>query len=400
MKKILFVYDRMMTGGTTTALLSLLNELDYSNYSVDLLLFDYEGEFLKSIPKQVNLLKPALKRSLIKGLKVSYRKIVRSIFSGAILKALLSYFKYRKTPKGNLRLILMHYGVFSQVAISRSIDKTYDVAIGFIEGWADHYVLSGKVRALKKIVWFHPDYQDSYLIPEVDKKSLKMATYIITVSKTCELHMKSVFPEYKAKILTIENIISKKYIERRSLENSPVIIKKKINLSTVARCDINVKGLDRIIKALSLLKTENLLEDVMWHYIGGGPEIETLKKMIECSGISEHVQLYGQVNNPLCYLKQMDAFVLASRYEGKPVAVEEALVMGIPCIVTEYASAREQIEDGKNGLIVENSDEGVYKGIKLFCDSERMRRSLINRTNTVVEDNTSEIDKLYELIRG
>ena len=59
MKKILIAYDTMMTGGTTTALLSLLNELDYDRVSVDLILFMNEGPFLKDIPHQVNLLNQA-----------------------------------------------------------------------------------------------------------------------------------------------------------------------------------------------------------------------------------------------------------------------------------------------------------------------------------------------------
>ena len=60
MKNILIAYDTMMTGGTTTALLSLLNELDYDRVSVDLILFMNEGPFLKDIPHQVNLLNQRL----------------------------------------------------------------------------------------------------------------------------------------------------------------------------------------------------------------------------------------------------------------------------------------------------------------------------------------------------
>ena len=56
MKKILIAYDTMMTGGTTTALLSLLNELDFSKVSVDMVLFKNEGPFLNDIPHQVKLL--------------------------------------------------------------------------------------------------------------------------------------------------------------------------------------------------------------------------------------------------------------------------------------------------------------------------------------------------------
>lgn len=55
MKKVLFVYSKMIIGGSTTALLSILNNFDYSRYSVDLLLFNSGGEFFGQIPKQINV---------------------------------------------------------------------------------------------------------------------------------------------------------------------------------------------------------------------------------------------------------------------------------------------------------------------------------------------------------
>lgn len=396
MKKILFVYDRMMTGGTTAALLSLVSEFDYDEYSVDLQLFDFDGEFHDQIPEMVNVLPKVAKREK-KYIKL--QKLVMLFLSGAIWKVLVLYYKYRNTDKGNLRLILMHYGALIQAGMSGNVKEDYDVAIGFIEGWASHYVLSDKVKAKKKIVWFHPDYEASYLIPEIDKKSLSKADAIITVSKHCQENMINVFPEYKEKIKVIENITSHKLINERAAEHIDEFSKGMINLCTVARCDIQVKGLDRIVYALKRLKEENLIEGVVWHYIGSGPQLEELVKLVKENNLESNVMIHGQKKNPLPYLKQMDAFVLASRYEGKPVSVEEALALKKPCIVTEYASAREQLVDGKNGIIVENSSEGVYEGIKRYIQSERIRELLEDGAKNIkCNENTDEIIKLYQLI--
>ena len=178
MNKILIAYDTMMTGGTTTALLSLLNELDFSKVSVDMVLFKNEGPFLNDIPHQVKLLDQAHN---VNGrhLSISKEKIIRTVLNGNVFRAFSSYLKYKNTPKGNLRNILMHYGIQAQVDMSRKIDEEYDAAIGFIEGWADQYVLSDKINAKAKIVWIHPDYKASYLVPEIDRSIVLSALLIL-----------------------------------------------------------------------------------------------------------------------------------------------------------------------------------------------------------------------------
>ena len=134
-KKILFVYDSMMTGGTSTALLSLLNTIDRSKYEISLLLYTNTGAMLGEIPEFVRLLAPAYKESGI--LSSGKRKIVRTILNGRIFLALKSFFKYKNTPKGKFRYILMHYGMAAQVSLSRTVEEQFDYAIGFMEGWSN-----------------------------------------------------------------------------------------------------------------------------------------------------------------------------------------------------------------------------------------------------------------------
>lgn len=394
MKKILIAYDTMMTGGTTTALLSLLNELDFSKVSVDMVLFKNEGPFLNDIPHQVKLLDQAHNENG-RHLSVSKEKIIRTVLNGNAFRAFSSYLKYKNTPKGNLRNILMHYGIQAQVDMSRKIDEEYDAAIGFIEGWADQYVLSDKIKAKSRIVWIHPDYKASYLVPEIDRKLFKRATNIVVVAKSCEANICEIFPEYADKVRTIENINSVAFIKKRAAEDTPPIKKAAVNFCTVARCDMDVKGLDRILTALQKL-SESGCSDFLWHYIGDGRDYQQLQAKIEEFGLQEKAVCYGQMNNPLVILKQMDCFVLASRYEGKPVSVTEAMALGIPCIVTEYASAREQIADGEEGIVTENSEDGVCKAFKAVMENPSQLD--IYRMNMRDISNSDEIQKLYEIL--
>lgn len=399
MKDILIVYDRMMTGGTTSALISLLEEFNYEEYNVDLLLFDMGGEFVNSIPKEVHLLNPAFEgHSHL--FTVSRLKMLFTFLNGNFIRAIAYFIKYKKTNKGNLRLILMHCAAKAQVFISRRVSKNYDVAIGFIEGWSDHYVVSKKVKAKKRIVWFHPDYENSYLIPECDVKVLEDADSVVVVSSNCLKKMNKVFPQYAQKTHIIENITSKRFVMERSFELTPDIGEANVNLITVARCDISVKGLDRILYALERLKNEKILGDIVWHYIGDGPDITVLKNMIVDLELEDNVKIYGQMCNPLVYLKQMDAFILASRYEGKPVSVDEALLLGVPCLVSNYSSAAEQIQPYYNGLIADNTDEGIYQIMKEYILNSKLRIEIKNNTIELNSEERDSILKLEKLIEG
>ena len=251
------------------------------------------------------------------------------------------------------------------------------------------------MEAKSKIVWIHPDYKASYLIPEIDRRLFKKATNIVVVARSCETNIRNIFPEYADKVRTIENINSVSYIQKRATENTPTVKLAGINFCTVARCDMYVKGLDRILTALKKIK-DGGQNDFLWHYIGDGRDYEQLKKMIEELGLQQNVICYGQMNNPLVILKQMDCFILASRYEGKPVSVTEAMALNVPCIVTEYASAREQVADKRNGIVTENSDDGVYNAIEIIMKKTRFLDEY--RSNIGDISNRDEVQKLYDIL--
>jgi galacturonosyltransferase len=58
-----------------------------------------------------------------------------------------------------------------------------------------------------------------------------------------------------------------------------------------------------------------------------------------------------------------DIFVLPSDIEGLSNAMLEAMATGLITIVTDVPGAREVIDDGKNGFIVERSTESLRKGL-------------------------------------
>ena len=395
-KKILFVYDSMMTGGTTTALLSLINTIDRSKYEISLLLYANTGAMMGEIPEYVKLLPSAYKES--KFLSSGRRKIVKTILNGRVFLALKSLLKYRNTPKGNFRHILMHYGMAAQVSLSRVVDEQFDYAIGFMEGWSNEYVVSSKIKANRKFVWIHPQYKSSYLLPEIDRKTFGKADGIALISENCLAQFFEFFPEYQPKTYVVPNILSSDLVLQKAGKDYVTITKAKINFCTVCRCDIKVKGLDRLLKAFYELKQQGLTKDVIWHFIGGGGEFEQFKQEVDSLEMNDTILLYGNKLNPLPYLQQMDVFVLASRYEGKPVSVTEAQILGLPCLVTDYDSAISQVQNQVNGVIMKNDYNSIYETIKAVIQTPELLLKWRANTMLGLYSNEQDIQYFYKMI--
>lgn len=395
-ERLLFVYDSMMLGGTTTALLSLINMIDQKKYEINLLLYTNTGVNIDEIPDFVRVLPQAYNR---KGLLNSrIQKIIKTIFSSQIFYAIKSYFKYKNTSKGNFRKILMHYGMKAQVSLSRDIKEKYDVAIGFMEGWSNQYVASSKINAKKKYIWIHPQYKSCYLIPEIDQEVFKTIDKIVLISEECIGQFLEFFPQFKEKVKVIPNIISPKMLYKKSLAEKVFVQKAKVNFCTVCRCDINVKGLDRLLKAFYELKKEGLCDNILWHIIGDGPDYKKFRNEVIKLDMENLIIFYGNQKNPLPYLLEMDVFILGSRYEGKPVAITEAQILGLPCLVTNYEAASSQIEHGYNGLIMSNNYIGIYKSIKFVLKNPIVLNEWKENTLKINYGNENEITKFYELI--
>lgn len=102
--------------------------------------------------------------------------------------------------------------------------------------------------------------------------------------------------------------------------------------------------------------------------IGDGPNREELEQQIGTSHASQ-IKILGVHSNPFPLLQQADCFISSSKAESFGLAIQEALVLGIPVLST-HCPAVEELLDSRFGMIVPNNAQGIQQGIKrLLTDS-------------------------------
>ena len=112
--------------------------------------------------------------------------------------------------------------------------------------------------------------------------------------------------------------------------------------------------------------------------IGDGPERTSLEALSRRLGVDGVVQFLGaQAHQPtLACVAQADIFVLASFAEGLPVALMEAMALGVPCVSTTIAAIPELIQDGLNGFLVPPANPTALCAalLQLAADSDMRAR--------------------------
>lgn len=396
MKKKVFVFSHAMEiGGAERALLGLLNCMDYSKYDVDLFLMRHSGELMELIPEDVNLLPPDRKYS---SLAIPIINVVKNgefdIAFGRITGKLNAEKFNKKMSYCNSEAALEYSHKYTQKYMPMMSDKEYDLAISFL---TPHYFVSEKVRAKKKIAWIHTDY--SYLNLDIASELKMWSAYdnIISISNDVTKAFLTKFPSLENKIILIENISSKVFIESQAemFDVTDEMSNSDIKLLSVGRfCE--AKNFDNVPEIASIIKSKGI--DFKWYIIGYGGDEQLIRSKITEFNMEDTVIILGKKENPYPYMKACDIYVQPSRYEGKAVTVCEALLLNKPVVITDYPTAHSQIKNGFDGIIVPLDNQGCANALAEIMTDKELLNKLIENMEQTDYSNESEIDKLYELI--
>lgn len=395
-KQIIIATPALETGGLTSSLLPLLRSIDYEKYDVDLIFSRTEGKYLGEVPKEVNILPQAVIENNPFAAKI--KKFFLYLVRGYLFKG-LKYKLYRKNIYKNEWVQIMSGQALTSVA--RKLDKHYDIAVGYAEGFPNNFI-AAKVDAENKVAYIHVDVILAGLNPETDRKMLGEFDKVVLVSAECKKSFDKVFPEYSDKSLVVENFAE---IDRiRALSKAEVtdfnIDNDCFNIVTAARLDNEHKAIYRGVYAMKKLK-DNGFDNVRWYVFGDGKDKADIEALILRLGVEKEFVLMGSRENVYPYISQCDLFVLTSKYEGKPIAVSEAQILGIPVLVTEYAGAKEQINHNVDGIVVDNTDDLIYNKIVYLLKNidilNNFKKNLENRNFDELKPQ-KELERLWGLI--
>jgi len=122
-----------------------------------------------------------------------------------------------------------------------------------------------------------------------------------------------------------------------------------------------------------------LLDSQPWvlELIGDGPDLSRWKNWVARRGWSDRVFFDGQRLDVPELLERCSIFVLASRWEGFPRSILEAMRASLPVVVSDVGGCREAVLDGKTGFLVPAGDAKALAGkIEALVLNSQLRRSL------------------------
>lgn len=395
-KRIFIAIHYLEIGGAEISLIGLLNAIDYNQYEVDLFVYSHQGELMKLIPREVNLLPEIpkyaqMERPMTSVLKRGYIDVVLARLWAKVRFA--SYVRKIKPKDGSA---VFQYVANAVTPCLPSLHQLgmYDLAISFL---TPHNIVLEKVHARKKIAWIHTDYSRIDVNANLELPVWSNYDYIASISPDVSHTFLSVFPSLKGKLVEIANILSPAFVRSRASEKTDLsgFKKENVNLLSVGRFS-HQKNFDNIPDILSRIREQGI--NACWYLIGYGGDEPLIRQRIQEAGMEKYVVILGKKENPYPYIQACDLYVQPSRYEGNSVTVREAQMLCKPIVVTDYPTAVSQIQNGKDGIIVPLDNAACAKGIVQLIRNPQLQDRLILFLKEHDYGNESEVEKIYKLL--
>ena len=385
-KKILFIISNLETGGVSKSMTSMMNVIDRTRYDVSLMIVSPHGALMELLPSDLRIITNPVWEDLVSS-TTGFRNLLKKghflLAIGHLFRLMLSMLNL-KAPAGLLLSRLMP-----------KLDEQFDVIVDF-NGQQQLYYMVDKLKAPKKLTFFHSDYKKWPYYHKADKKYFPKVDSIWTISETCAMSLKEVFPEVSEKIKVMENISSKDLISRLS-ESVDVTSEIDPNIPSIITIGhmSDLKGTHWAIEAARILRDKGI--KFRWYFLGKNLASEKYTGMIEEYALQSFIIPLGIRSNPYPYLKAADIVCHPSQFEGKSIALDEAKLLAKPIVVTNFSTVGDQFTHRHNATICEMSPQKIAEAIEeLFSNNEICRRYSLNLSNEM-KDNSSEIQKLYTI---
>lgn len=385
-KKVAILLPWLKMGGTNKVALRFIRQLmEYCD--VTLILSQNTGELLGEVPDGVHV---AIDR--MREFKDIFKEDVLGFRITYLIKDLLYYAKIRlkRDSIDNYKYLVERHPAISA--------EYFDCAVSY-HGQSPERLLNllYRTRAKKKAAWIHGEMSFSKEACKKMKKYYSKLDHFFFVSRPTMTSFQQRIGVDAAKCTVYYNPLDK--AEILHLANLPMSVRFDetwINLLTVGRISAE-KGQDMIPEI-----TRKLLDTgykIRWYIVGDGDMRPEIERLIQENHVEDYVIILGVQTNPYCYMKSCDIYVQPSYTEGYSTTICEAGILGKAIIGTKPSGGiRDQITDGKDGLIVEATVEGLTAGILELIKDENRRHSFEKQIQKRNFEGEGEINKFLTYI--
>jgi len=348
-KKLCIFITRLISGGAQKIVVTLLKKLNREKYDLTLVIGktpENEPHLLPEIPDDVRIIR--------------LDSVVREISPIRDLIALWSLFRiFRKEKFDILHLHTSKAGVLGSISgYFAGIKNIIYTPHGHIfSKTAQIPGVSELPSSKKKILYF------------LRKIAYRLCTKLVALSEEDKNEQTALNLAAPEKFAVIMN-----GIDVDSFSGHPIKEGKDIVIGSVGRLS-REKGHDVLIEAFAVAIVK--CPDIHLLIVGDGKESSALGELAERLGVSGKVSFPGNTDDVRGFLKEMDIFVLPSRYESQGIAAMEAMSAGLPIIASNVGGIPGIITDNAEGLLVKPEDSHVLAiAIEELANDKALREKL------------------------
>mgnify|MGYP002524195641 CR=1 FL=1 len=389
-KKLIFITEALWIGGIETALVNLLNRMDYDRYEVTCLILRDSQEMAHRIPSKCRLIVSDRQHPVTFQESYRYKRMYNLMEEPQYAS------KLRRLIWRVLRLILRAPEARRYAAyVKKQMDgEHFDTAVIYSDRAAETAVRA--IPADRFLMFYHhgamrKEYHDAYGYRKAEK--------IVAVSEALAEKLKAYRPRYAGKIISVNNLIDVAGVREKSLAPPETAFPEDcFNIVSCGRL-APAKGMDLAIAACAKLVRDGLT-DLHWWIVGGGPEEASLRTQIHALGIEDYVTLLGMQDNPYPYIRRADLYVQPSRFEAFGLTILEAQVLAVPILSTETDGSVELISNNKDGQLCEPDAASIADAVAQLYRMPERRQAFrdVLRCHDFERDNTAILQKLYALL--
>jgi glycosyltransferase involved in cell wall biosynthesis len=254
-------------------------------------------------------------------------------------------------------------------------------------------------RRLVKIGQDHLNYpyraRENGLLGVIERAALGGLDAFVTLTSEDAADYRRLFGDRGALVAPIPNALSWPLQGRSQLDSKIVLTAGRL---------VRRKGMDRLIRAFAPVARTH--PDWELHIYGKGQLEPSLRRQIDECGMSDRIRMMGHTRDLATVMESASIFVTASRAEGFPMVLLEAMSKGLPLVAVDCPRGpRDIVRDGDNGRLVPNGDLlALSRALEDMMGDADARRRMGARARADAENYTmdgvaAQWERLFQTLR-